>query len=239
MKSVSNDLRAANTAHLTWASLESEAACAELARFVREGGVVVFPTESSYALGADPASAAGVAAVFDIKGRSADKPLPVVAANREALEPLGIDTRGAAIDALLRAWPGALTVILPSREALPAACGRRELAVRVPGHRRLLELLSKLECSLTATSANLAGGEPVLDPASVADLVGARPVRVIDEGRLPGGPPSTLVRLEGDCVTVLRRGAMPVETLRALAPSLCFVDGFSSAAVEISVDGKA
>lgn len=223
---------------VSWSSLESAEAVAELARFVRGGGVVVFPTESSYALGADPESSTGVAAVFRIKGRPADKPLPVVVAGEPALEPLGVDRSVDGLPALARAWPGPLTVILPLRRSMAAACGRGELAVRVPGHARLRELLERMDLALTATSANLAGARPLLSPADVARLPGVEGARILDGGNLPGGLPSTLVRLQDHRATVLRQGAIGIEQLRALAPDLEFDESFSAAAVEIPVDGS-
>ncbi len=222
-----------------WSSFEHVSGVRELARFVRSGGVVVFPTESSYALGADPESVAGVAAVYRIKGRPGDKPLPVVAAEMEALEQLGIRPGSGGFSGLEKAWPGPLTVVLPCERALPATCGRKELAVRIPGHRRLRRLLSRAGVALTATSANLAGKDSLLQLGEVAELVAGERILAIDQGPLRGGPPSTLVRWEGDSVTVLRRGAIEVETLRAMAPGLRFDERFSAGVVEIPVEEDA
>ncbi len=223
----------------SWSGLERADAVRGLARFVRAGGVVVFPTESSYALGADPANTAGVAAVCRIKGRPDGKPLPVVAGSIEILEKLGVQPISRGCSGLERVWPGALTVILPCRSVLPAAQGRRELAVRIPGHRRLLDLLARTGVALTSTSANLAGQEPLLKLDRLARLVGDERVLAIDEGCLEGGPPSTLVRLEGDSATVLRPGAIDVERLREAAPELSFKDVFSAATVEKPVEEHA
>lgn len=220
----------------SWSELEGGQELRELAGFVREGGVVVFPTESSYALGADPESLTGVAAVFRMKKRSARKPLPVVAASLEAFEELGIEGAAAGFSGLEKAWPGALTVVVPCREAVAASCGREELAVRIPGHNELRRLLARTGVALTATSANLAGNAPLLELERLDELVGDERVMVIDEGRLEGGPPSTLVRLDGESVTVLRHGAIPLETLRRIAPSLCFRNGLSTGAVEVPVE---
>lgn len=227
----------AGTVHWrSWPSFEREEEVRGLARFVRGGGVVVFPTESSYALGADPENAQGVAAVYRIKARPGGKPLPVVVANMDVFKQLGLPGRPDRLCGLEAAWPGPLTVVLPCRGGLPAASGRKELAVRIPGHRRLRHLLARASIALTATSANVAGREPLLELNKVVELVSGERALVIDQGRLQGGPPSTLVRWEGDSVTILRDGAMSAEILRELAPRLTFYEGFSADAVEIPAE---
>jgi L-threonylcarbamoyladenylate synthase len=102
---------------------------------------------------------------------------------------------------------------------LPAAAGGTGLAVRVPAHDGLRRLLADLGHGLTATSANLSGGEPILDPAAAAALLAGEDAMVVDGGILPGGPPSTLVAIEETGPVVLRTGRFPVERLRELLGS--------------------
>jgi L-threonylcarbamoyladenylate synthase len=104
---------------------------------------------------------------------------------------------------------------------LPAAAGTRGLAIRIPGHPRLLGLLSELGHGLTATSANRSGGEPLVDPRRAAELLAGEAAMVVDGGLLPGGLPSTVVAAVpgsapdgGWAVRVLRAGRVPVERLR-------------------------
>lgn len=195
----------------------------------------MFPTESSYALGVDPENRSAVAAVYRLKRRPVGKPLPVVVGEQSRLRSLGIELQDEGLSGLEQAWPGALTVILPCSRPLPAACGRYELAVRIPGHLRLRKLLAESGIPLTATSANLAGDEPVLDPAELARWLDANAL-LIDEGPLPSARPSTIVRLEGRRATVVRTGAVAVSELRELAPTVEFDDGFSAVAVEKPVE---
>ncbi|MCH9647675.1 MAG: L-threonylcarbamoyladenylate synthase [Deltaproteobacteria bacterium] len=175
------------------------------------GEVIALPTESSYALSADPCNPSGVAEVFTIKGRPAGKALPVMVAHRDHLELLGIDAPLAVLEALWAVWPAPLTALLPLRKTLPAAAGLGTLAVRVPAHDRLRRLLEELG-PVTATSANRSGQGPLLEVAEVATLVAGR-CWLVDDGKLPGGPPSTLVSWEGEAWNVLRRGAFPLERL--------------------------
>ena len=183
---------------------------APLARLLRRGGLLIIPTESSYGLAADPRSAAGVAAVLRVKGQRGDKALPVVAASPEQLAELGIDFDLPILARLRRCWPGPLTAVLPLRRPLPASFGGATLAVRVPGHPRLLRLLAELGTPLTATSANRSGAAPALGPEEAAALVAGEDAVVVDDGALPGGPPSTLIAFPaGLAYEVLRPGAVP------------------------------
>lgn len=202
---------------------------APLAEHVLGGGILAIPTESSYGLAVDPLNERAVAAVFALKGRSGAKPLPVVIAGPEQLGRLGVDWPVAAggVESL---WPAALSLLLPTRSAVAAAAGSGRLAVRVPGHEGLRRLLGELGIGLTATSANLAGAEPVLDPAALDALVVAggsgddgdamATVMIVDDGVLAGGPPSTLVEASAGVVTIRRPGRVGLDALRAAATGL-------------------
>ena len=187
-----------------------------LRELLRRGGVLAIPTESSYGLGADPRNRKGVEAIYRIKGREPRKALPVVVADLGQLADLGIDPDLSILKALSACWPGPLTAVLPisGPDEIPAAAGEPALAVRIPGHEGLRGLLAGLGHGLTATSANLSGEEPVLDPKGAADLLEGEDAVVVDGGVLPGGPPSTLVAIEEGGPVVLRTGKFPVERLR-------------------------
>ncbi len=177
------------------------------------GGVLAIPTESSYGLGVDPWNRTGVETIYRIKEREAGKPLPVVIAGRGQLAGLGIDPDLHIVKSLLAFWPAPLTAVLPVARPLPASAGGRNLAVRVPDHDRLRELLAALGHGLTATSANRSGEEPLLDPEAVDGLLAGEDAMVVDGGTLAGGPPSTLVAIEEDGLVVLRAGRFSAERL--------------------------
>lgn len=186
---------------------------APLLATLRRGGVLAIPTESSYGLAVDPASPAGVAAVYRIKHREAGKPLPVVIAEISQLAAWGIDTDLPALQQVAAHWPAPLSVLLPLSEDLPAAAGSGQLAVRVPDHPALCRLLAELGTGLTATSANASGEPPILDPAELPALLAEADAVIVDGGLLPGGPPSTLVQPAGQGFTVLRPGRFAAERL--------------------------
>lgn len=200
---------------------------------VARGGVLAIPTESSYGLAVDPCNRRAVGAIYRIKARETGKPLPVVVGYRRQMANLGIDPDLPILSRLAACWPGAVTAVLPLREeapSLPAVLDGRTVAVRIPGHVRLRGLLSLLG-PLTATSANPAGEEPVVDPDEAARLLAGEDALVIDDGVLPGGPPSTLVLPELDedgglrTLRVLREGRVPIERLVELLESSVVGDG--------------
>ena len=179
---------------------------------------MAIPSESSYGLAVDPGNRAGVEAVYRLKRRDAGKPLLVVGADADQLTGW-IDTDSPALAALRGLWPAPLTAILPLRPdgpPPPASAGGSTLAVRVPAHDRLRALLQELGSAVTATSANLAGEAPVLDPSELPKLLAGERAMIVDDGVLPGGPPSTLVLADDDQLRVLRQGAFPADALPAL-----------------------
>lgn len=186
-----------------------------LRELIARGGILAFPTESSYGYGADPRNPEGVERVYRLKGRASGKALPVVIAGIEDLECLGLDPRLKAVEQLARVWPASLTAVLPLARDLPAAAGTGGLAVRVPAHAGLRGLLRELG-PLTATSANASGQAPALTAAQAARHLAGWDARVVDGPRLLGGPPSTLIRWEGTGWKVLREGAFPSAELRRL-----------------------
>ncbi len=192
-----------------------------LAALLDAGGFLAIPTESSYGLGADPRSAAGVAAIARCKGRSTTKSLPVVAADQRQLVALGVDLEAPGIPALAALWPAALTIVAPLRGPLAAAGEAETLAVRLPGHAGLRRLLGELGRPLTATSANRSGEPPVLDPEALEALLEGFPAFVVDDGVLPGGPPSTLVAVARGRLAVLRAGRYPSQRLDAVFRNDC------------------
>jgi L-threonylcarbamoyladenylate synthase len=190
---------------------------AVLAAARARGAVLVVPTESSYGLGVDPGNRRAVEAVYRLKAREAGKPLPVVIAEPAQAAALGVDPGLPELARAARCWPGPLTAVLPLRPGtgLPAAAGTGSVAVRVPAHDRLRRLLRELG-PLTATSANPAGGAPLVDPAEVAELAAGADAVLVDDGVLPGGPPSTVVAFDAaGRPRVLRAGRLSPADLAA------------------------
>jgi L-threonylcarbamoyladenylate synthase len=185
-------------------------------RLLARGGVLAIPTESSYGLAVDPRSSSGVETIFRFKQREARKPLPVVVGGTHHLEQLGVEPGDERLLALAGFWPAPLTVVVPIAADLPAAAGTRSVGVRIPDHEQLRRLLLELDHGLTATSANISGRPPVLDPAELVGLLSGWDALIIDDGVLPGGEPSTVVALTAAGLALLRQGSYPWEAVSEL-----------------------
>lgn len=179
------------------------------------GGLLAIPTESSYGLGVDPRSLAGVDAVYRVKQRERGKPLPVVVADLAQAEALGVDVRSDAVRLVAPLWPAALTLVAPLRPGtrLAAAQEGDDLAVRIPDHPSLRGLLRDLGHGLTATSANQTGARPLVEWQEVAALLLGHDAVVVLGEAMPGGEPSTVVSFRAGCLQVLRAGRFPAAAL--------------------------
>ena len=197
---------------------------ARAAALLRSGGVVAFPTETVYGLGADAADARAVARVFEIKGRPRFNPLIVHIAEPGDAEALAlVDPRARAL--MERFWPGGLTVVLPRRAECPVAplalAGLDTVALRCPAHPLARELLARCERPVAAPSANRSGRLSPTAASHVRSELGDAVDIVLDGGPCPIGVESTVVDLTGE-PTLLRPGALDPAVLGiALAAPDC------------------
>jgi L-threonylcarbamoyladenylate synthase len=184
---------------------ELDAAVAAL----RRGEVVAYPTETFYGLGVDAFDELALARLRQVKGRG-EKAISVLVEGAEMLARLCEDVPPRAAALMRRHWPGALTIALPARPGLPAALVSDGcVAVRQSSHPIARALCARLGSPLTTTSANPAGAPPATSAAAVCESLG-RACHVLDGGPTTGGEPSTLVRVRGEKVEILRRGAIEI-----------------------------
>ncbi len=197
---------------------------AQAARVLREGGLVVYPTETFYGLGALVARPESLDRLTAAKLRPPGKALPLVAATEAEAFALFRGVPPAARRLAADFWPGALTLVAAAAPGLPEPVTQDgSVAVRVPGAPLARELCRLAGGAIVSTSANPSGGPPpdaveALDP-SLLDRVDL----VLDGGRTPGGLPSTVVDLTGEGARLVRAGAVPwaavEEALRRPLPS--------------------
>lgn len=179
---------------------------AEAADLLRSSKLVIFPTETFYALGALALDEAALAAVFALKGRDLSQPVALLCASAEQAFSLWEEVPPLAARLAARYWPGPLTLVLPGRADLPRALtSPYGVGARVSPH-PTARALSGLVGPLVATSANRAKEPPLLRAKdALSTLSGAAAIVADDEGVL-GGLPSTIAAVRGDEIVVLRPG---------------------------------
>jgi L-threonylcarbamoyladenylate synthase len=170
------------------------------ADWLRQGGVVAYPTDTLYGLAVDPSSAAAVEALFDVKGRDARSALPLLAASVEQVRAAcgALPPDAARLAAAF--WPGPLSLILdaPALVAPAVHAGTGTVAVRVPAHPVARALAEAFGGLVTATSANLSGQPPSATAAGLDAIARDPRVMGLDGGAAPGGAPSTIVDARGE-----------------------------------------
>jgi L-threonylcarbamoyladenylate synthase len=173
------------------------------------GGVVGIPTETFYGLAARALDATAVRRVFEVKGRPASSPL-LVLVDSPAMAARVATVTEQARSFMARHWPGALTLVLPAREGVPASvtAGTGTIGVRMSSHRVATGLVTALEEPVTAPSANPTGQEPPTTAGEVLRHFDGRIDLVLDSGPTAGGLPSTVLDLTIDPPRVLRPGAV-------------------------------
>lgn len=190
---------------------------ARAAAALRSGGVVAFPTETVYGLGALVWDATAVARIFEIKGRPRFDPLIVHVLDREALERVAARVPPAAETLIERFWPGGLTLVLPKRPSVPelVTAGLPTVAVRMPSHHVARALLRSVGDPLAAPSANPFGYLSPTLAAHVERVLGPRVDMILDGGRSERGIESTIVAFD-PVPTLLRSGAVDAEDIEAV-----------------------
>jgi L-threonylcarbamoyladenylate synthase len=186
------------------------AALDEAASVLKSGGLVAFPTESFYGLGADALNAEAVERVFRIKGRPASKPLLVLVDGIERVEALCVEISEGARALMARHWPGPLTLVLRAAPGVPLSvtAGTGTLGVRVPGHPVALGLVRAAALPVTAPSANPSGGEPPTTAEAVRDYFEGQVDLILAAGPTAGGAGSTVADCTAWPPRVVRQGSV-------------------------------
>jgi len=189
---------------------------------IREGGLVAFPTETVYGLGAHALDADAVAKIFAAKGRPAGDPVIVHVADAAAVDGVAAVVTPSARALMAEFWPGPLTVILARGDAVPlgVTAGGPTVAVRVPSHPVALALLRAAGVPIAAPSANRFSRPSPTTADDVAEDLGDRIDMILDGGPSTHGVESTVVDCTGAEPVVLRPGAITLEALRAVFPGI-------------------
>ncbi len=192
------------------------------ALILKKGGVIVYPTETLYGLGAIASMNDSVERLFDIKGRPHGKPIPVLIRDSAMLAEIAEVTELTSSLAD-RFWPGALTLILKQKAKLPEpiTCGTAKIALRISAHTFLQNLFDLIDEPLTSTSANISGDTNISDSEELFETFNGKVDLIVDSGKIPESRGSTIVDLTLDPPQVLREGDINSAILKE------FIDGNS------------
>jgi len=186
-------------------------------KVLRRGGLVAFPTDTVYGVGALPSHRQAVAQLYEIKGRDSAKAIPILLSDPSELDQVAVAVSDMAQRLAQRFWPGPLTLVVPIQPSLPEEISSgATVGVRMPDHSVALELMRQTG-PLAVTSANLSGATSSVTAQEVLEQLGGRIQLILDGGRAPGGSSSTVVDCTGPEPKILRLGPVSLdEILEAL-----------------------
>lgn len=188
------------------------------ADIIKRGGIVAFPTETVYGLGANVFNPVAVARIFDVKKRPHFDPLIVHIARNGDLTKIVSDIPSAAGKLMARFWPGPLTLVLPKRQEVPdlVTAGLSTVAVRMPSHAVALALIERSGCPIAAPSANLFGYLSPTTASHVREQLGDEVDLILDGGPCEVGVESTILSFSGGRPGLLRPGGVSLEEIEAI-----------------------
>lgn len=192
------------------------------AEVIQAGGVIVYPTETIYGIGANAWDGTAIAKVRALKHRTDQKPILVIVRSREQLSTVVSGITPVAERLMDAFWPGPLTLVFKASNKVPdlLSRGTGTIGVRIPSSPVCLRLLELAGCPLTSTSANITG-KPT--PRTVTEIRKAIPLGidlVLDGGELPPSDPSTVLDVSDGGPRLLRAGAVSAHRLRELVPDM-------------------
>ena len=180
---------------------------------LQAGGLVAFPTDTVYGVGALALDGKAVESIYIAKDRPVEKAIPVLIGDVHELDKVGIDIPEIGRKLASRFWPGPLTILVPKRADLPeSVSATATVGVRVPDHEVARALLGATG-PMAVTSANISGRQSPVTAQEVDEQLGGRIPLIVDGGKTPGGVPSTLVDCTGPELRVLREGPISLDEL--------------------------
>ena len=186
----------------------------DAARVLAEGGVVAFPTDTVYGLGADIHNETAVDRIYEIKGRPKGNPLPVLIGDISKITDVVSNPEPFVLHLAELCWPGGLTIVTPTSISLPSALLQDGcVGVRVPEDPICLRLINRFGGPITGTSANRTGSPSAINAKQVKDQLGSAVDYILDAGQSQQIKSSTVVRVAGGKVTILREGVIPAKSI--------------------------
>jgi L-threonylcarbamoyladenylate synthase len=174
------------------------------------GGVIAYPTETFYGLGADATNEKAIRKIYALKGRNFNNPLSVIITGEENLYPLVQEVPAVALNLMQSFWPGPLTIVFKASASVSPllTAGTGKIGVRISSHAGAMVIAQKLGHPLTATSANLSGAAECSTAVDVAAQIGNKIDAIVDLGKTAGGLGSTIIDVTVNPPQILREGTI-------------------------------
>jgi L-threonylcarbamoyladenylate synthase len=181
------------------------------AGWLNRGSVIAVPTDTLYALAADPVNLSSVEEIYRVKGRPEQRALPILINSLVVAQALARDLPDNFYRLANACWPGPLTIVVEASNRLPlkVTANTRRVALRWPKNKIISDLIAETGVPLTGTSANLSGSPTCESGDEVFRQLGDRIPLILDAGGTNGSLPSTIVELRGDHWCIGRQGAIP------------------------------
>jgi len=218
---------------MTLLTLEEPRALEQAASTLQHGGVIAFPTDTVYGIGASLAHTAALKRIFEVKGRERSRTLPVLLASPADLVRVTPAVDPDVMSLARYFWPGPLTIAVPALRSLPAEVVAEDVSigVRVPDHSVALTIASRCGGAIAATSANISGQQPACRAEDIDPELAEQLDLILDGGLAPCGLASTVIRREGATISVVREGAIPATTIQTIWDAIRAGDSLPSGAV--------
>lgn len=181
---------------------------------LKNGGLIIYPTDTLYGLGANALNRKSVKKVYKVKGRKFKKPLSVAFNSLKQAQKY-VTFNASSIKLARRLLPGPLTIIVPMKRKFPKELTRQKIGIRIPDNRIVFELLKMTKFPITATSANISSKKDPVTAEDAANQIGNKVNLIIDGGRCKYSKPSTIVEIVDDYIRVIREGVLKKRLLKA------------------------
>lgn len=187
------------------------------ANVVSNGGIIIYPTDTLYGLGADILNEESLLRIYDIKGRPNDMALPVLVSGWEMVRSISSEVNVIGEKLAARFWPGQLTLVIRANDNLSTILtgGRGTIAVRQPDHWIAQQIIEQVGNPIVGTSANLSGSPDLVEASDLVSELGDLVDRIITCGLKPFGVGSTVVDITGEQPKLLRETSISIEDIQS------------------------
>ena len=177
---------------------------------LKNGGLIVYPTETCYGIGCDALNENAVEKVYRVKKREKKKPISIIVSSLEMMRKYGKITKE--VEYLVKKFmPGPLTIVVEKKRTIPDILNPKEIAFRISSHPIAQQLVKELDKPITATSANISGSKPIYSSEEIVKIFNGKVDMIIDSGNLPLIQPSTIIRVKKSKIELIREGAIPFD----------------------------